>query len=192
MFINKSTILAGLFREHGVFYPLSTLGDMGKTPYIDRMVFRLFCGMNDCVVPSTAEPAVLKTCQTNSRCRILVVDDEASIRLLLSEVLAGSGYHVDVAEDGAAAWEALQAKTYDLLITDQNMPKVTGIELVRNLRSAQMALPVVMVAGELPEHDPNRTPPLQLAATVLKPFALEALIDIVKSVLRGAIPPAYS
>jgi DNA-binding response OmpR family regulator len=148
--------------------------------------------VNDYAVPLTAKPAVLETCQTNSRRRILVVDDEASIRQLLCEVLAGSGYHVDVAEDGAAAWEALQAKSYDLLITDQNMPKVTGVELVRILRSARMALPVVMVAGELPEHDPDRTPPLQLAATVLKPFTLEALIDTVKSVLLGAIPQPCS
>jgi DNA-binding response OmpR family regulator len=127
-------------------------------------------------------------CQINARRRILVVDDEASIRQLLSEVLAGSGYHVDVAEDGAAAWEALQAKSYDLLITDHNMPKITGVELVRHMRSARMGLPVVMVTGELPEDDPDSPPPLQIAATVLKPFSLEALIATVKSALRGAMP----
>jgi CheY-like chemotaxis protein len=124
----------------------------------------------------------------NSPRRILVVDDEACIRLLLSEILAGSGYHVDVAEDGAAAWEALQAKPYDLLITDHHMPKITGVELVRNLRSAHMALPVVMVAGDLPVQDADRKPPLQLAAMVLKPFTIEALINTIKRVLHGAIP----
>jgi DNA-binding response OmpR family regulator len=148
--------------------------------------------MNDYAVPSTAKPAVLERCQTNSRRRILVVDDEACIRLLLSEVLAVSGYHVDVAEDGAAAWEALQAKSYDLLITDHKMPKITGVQLVRNMRSARMALPVVMVTGELPEHDPESPPLLQLAATVLKPFSLEALISTVKKALRGAIPQPCS
>src|SRR5580658_4153118 len=102
--------------------------------------------------------------QTGAPRRILVADDEACIRLLLTEVLAHFGYDVDAAEDGAAAWEALQARPYDLLITDHNMPKITGLELVRNLRSARMALPVVLVAGELPERDLDRNPSLQLAA----------------------------
>ena len=139
-------------------------------------------------MPSTSGPIGAVPCQKHSPCRILVVDDEACIRFLLGEVLAGSGYQVDLVEDGAAAWEALQARSYDLLITDYNMPKITGVELVRNLRSARMALPVVMVTGELPEHDPDRKPPLQLAATVLKPFTVEALIETIRSVLRGAIP----
>jgi DNA-binding response OmpR family regulator len=117
-----------------------------------------------------------------------VVDDEACIRRLLTQVLVGSGYHVDVAEDGAAAWEALQAKPYDLLITDQNMPKISGVELVKNLRSARIPLPVVMVAGELPVRDLAQNPSLQLAATLSKPFAVDALIDTVKSVLRAAFP----
>lgn len=121
-----------------------------------------------------------------------MVDDEACIRRLLTQVLVGSGYHVDVAEDGAAAWEALQANPYDLLITDHSMPKISGVELVKHLRSARMALPVVMVAGELPLRDLDRNPSLQLAATLSKPFAVDALIDTVKSVLREAVPSSLS
>jgi DNA-binding response OmpR family regulator len=113
--------------------------------------------------------------------RILVAYDEPLIRRLITAALTGSGYHVDNVENGAVAWEALQAKSYDLLITDQLMPKVTGVELVRNLRSARMALPVVMVAGTLPEEELHS---LQLAATFLKPFVVADLLDTVESVLR--------
>jgi len=79
--------------------------------------------------------------------RILVADDENAIRSLMSAVLLQAGYR---AQDGAVAWAALQAEPYDLLITDCDMPKVTGIELVRNLRSARMDLPVILVTGALP------------------------------------------
>jgi CheY-like chemotaxis protein len=118
--------------------------------------------------------------------RILVVDDESTLRRLMTTVLIASGYQVESAEDGAVAWEALQAKPYDLLITDYNMPKISGVELVKNLRSARMALPVVMVAGILPEDELAQDPSLQFAAMLSKPFTLSVLLDTVKNVLQLA------
>jgi DNA-binding response OmpR family regulator len=98
-------------------------------------------------------------------------------------VLIHSGYHVDAAEDGAAAWEALQLKAFNLLITDHNMPKLTGVELVKKLRSARMALPVILVTGTLPTAELNRNPGLQLAAMLLKPFSPDELVETVTNVL---------
>src|ERR1700722_8349083 len=121
--------------------------------------------------------------------RILVADDSTDIRQLMTVVLSHSGYHVDAAEDGVIAWAALQAKPYDLLITDQQMPRVTGVELVKALRSARMALPVVMVAGELPAHELARNPSLQLAATLEKPFDVFDLLATVEKVLRTTESP---
>jgi DNA-binding response OmpR family regulator len=118
--------------------------------------------------------------------RILVVDDEFVIRLLIAQVLVRSGYQVDTAEDGEIGWEALQAKHYDLLITDHNMPKVSGVELVKMLRSADLALPVILVSGAMPTEELNRHPWLQLSATLLKPFTDDELLGTVKKVLRGA------
>jgi two-component system, OmpR family, alkaline phosphatase synthesis response regulator PhoP len=115
--------------------------------------------------------------------RILVVDDDIDLRLLSAEVLFRSGYQVDTAEDGETGWEALQARNYDLLITDNKMPKVSGVELVRKLRSARMALPVILATGAMPE-ELDRHPWLQLAATLLKPFTGEELLGTVKKVLR--------
>ena len=93
--------------------------------------------------------------------------------------------------DGAAAWEALKANRYNLLITEHEMPNLTGVELVKMLRAARMALPVVMAAGRLPTHELARNPSLQLAATLSKPFAVDALLDTVKNVLRATdSPPA--
>jgi CheY-like chemotaxis protein len=125
---------------------------------------------------------------TNSPCRILVVDQNSDLRLLYTDALAGPGCRVDVAEDGAAAWEALQAHRYHLLITENELPKLTGDELIKKLRSARMDLPVIIVAGCLPGHGPAGNPSLPCAATLWKPFALDALLDTVKNVLRAAVP----
>jgi DNA-binding response OmpR family regulator len=121
----------------------------------------------------------------NSPRRILAVDEDHDLRLLYTEALTRPDFSVDVAEDGAAGWEALQANTYHLLITEHDLPKLTGVDLVRKLRASHMGLPVVMAVGRLPTHELARTPSLQLAATLVKPFAVDALLDTVENVLRA-------
>jgi DNA-binding response OmpR family regulator len=121
--------------------------------------------------------------------RILVVDEDSDLRQLYTEALAGQGYNVDAAEDGIAAWEALKANRYHLMITEHAIPNLTEVELVKMLRAARMAVPVVMDAGRLPTHELARNPALQLAATLSKPFAVAALVDTVKKVLRATDTP---
>jgi CheY-like chemotaxis protein len=147
--------------------------------------------MNDDEIRPTEEPAGAPLQGQKRPChRILLVDDESSIRYLMTTVLVHSGYHVDAVEDGLVAWKALQAKPYDLLITDHNMPNITGVELVRSLRSARMALPVVMVTGTVPAHELAQNPSLQLAAVLKKPIAIDQLLDTVENVLRAADSPS--
>lgn len=114
--------------------------------------------------------------------RILLVDDDINIRLLSADLLFHSGYQVDTAGDGESGWEALQTRNYNLLITDNQMPKVSGLELVKKLRSARMALPVILASGAMPE-ELNRLPWLQLAATLWKPFTPDELLGTVNRVL---------
>jgi DNA-binding response OmpR family regulator len=120
--------------------------------------------------------------------RILVADDEEAVRRLIARSLTKCGYDVDAAEDGAVAWEALQTKRYDLLITDNCMPKITGMKLIKMLRDRDEALPVVMVSGLKPTEDPNWHPSLGITAFLLKPFGPGALRDTVENVLRAAVP----
>jgi CheY-like chemotaxis protein len=78
---------------------------------------------------------------SHGRQRILVVEDEPNIRRLNVDMLIWSGYEVDSAADGAVAWELLQQNHYDLLITDNEMLNVSGVELLGKLHAAHMTLP---------------------------------------------------
>jgi two-component system alkaline phosphatase synthesis response regulator PhoP len=133
--------------------------------------------------------------------RILVVDDDRDTRQLCVDILAGARYRVDTATDGEAAWDSMvpiryDSDGYDLVITDNNMPKLSGIDLVRKMRAARLALPVILISGQFPaiidqaissgtpieEQEWNRR--LQIAAALLKPFTVPDLLRTVKVVLR--------
>jgi CheY-like chemotaxis protein/acetyltransferase-like isoleucine patch superfamily enzyme len=120
--------------------------------------------------------------------RILVVEDDRDLRQINTKVLIHHGYEVDVAEDGAAAWEVLQASRYDLVITDNKMPRMTGIELLKKLRSTRMELPVIMATGTLPTQELTQNPWLEPVALLAKPYAVGELLAKVKEVLRVALP----
>jgi DNA-binding response OmpR family regulator len=117
--------------------------------------------------------------------RILVVDDDASFRQLNTKVLTHSGYAVNAAEDGAAAWEALTTGRYDLMITDNVMPKMTGVELIVNLRAARMALPVIMTTATVPTPDSVPAAWPAPAAMLLKPYSIADLLGTVQAVLHA-------
>ena len=131
-------------------------------------------------------------CRANAPCRILVVEDEPDIRRINAVVLHRAGYHVDAAEDGHAGWQAVRhaPESYALLITDHNMPGLTGLALVKKLREARMTLPVIMATAALPEADLfDRYPWLQPAVVLLKPYSIGQLLGTVEKVLRATVSP---
>jgi len=122
---------------------------------------------------------------------ILIVDDE--LDLWWGETfqkLFDVGYEVDAAEDGEAGWQAIQTKDYDLLITDNKMPKLWGLGLIRKLRSAQLALPVILASSALPWEALQRNPDLKIYSTVEKPVTVSELLDSVERVLHPVAPYA--
>src|ERR1039458_3311131 len=107
--------------------------------------------MNEHNLPPAGNPASeFPFGQSSFRQRILVVEEEDDIRQLNAEVLRDAGYQVEVAEDGAAAWAALQRHNYDLLIIDQFLPKLSGVELLKKIHTARLTLPVIMATSILP------------------------------------------
>jgi two-component system chemotaxis response regulator CheY len=116
----------------------------------------------------------------NQLTSILVVDDDAALRGVFAEALAHSGYVTDDADDGVEGWNKLQSASYSLLITDNNMPKMSGVELIRKVRAAHMDLPVILATSD----PPRDTEALQLAAILRKPFTLKTLRETVEDVFH--------
>lgn len=115
---------------------------------------------------------------------ILVVDDDESMRELLRLHLSNAGYRVRVAEDAIAAGRALLASPPDLLITDIEMPHMSGLELVSVMRD-DASLPRIPVVFLTARHDLHEDLPLD--AYVTKPVHLDHLLAVVrKAVERGA------
>ena len=112
------------------------------------------------------------------------------MRNFIAKTLMACGYCVDSAEDGAVAWDRLQANKYDLLITDNRMPNVSGFKLIEKVRAAGMALPVIMATGIDPEEELTQQPWLRPAAVLLKPYSRAEFLGTVKSVLGAAVVTA--
>lgn len=94
--------------------------------------------------------------KANSQGRVLVVDDEAANRELLSDVLASEGYEVVTAEDGLDALNQLTEPLPDVIISDLRMPRMSGFEFLAVVRRWHPDVPLIAISGEF---DGNEVPP---------------------------------
>lgn len=117
--------------------------------------------------------------------RILVADDSPTITTLLRSALEGAGYEVTAAVDGMEAYEKGQAEDFDLVILDQLMPGLLGLEIIDRWREEGIDTPVIMLSGV----DDDRTVVDSLDAGavdfVRKPFRLPELMARVRQHLQG-------
>jgi len=108
--------------------------------------------------------------------RVLVVDDEASIRELLSKTLALAEYDVDTAPDGRAAIERLRLGHYDLLIADLKMPGLDGLSLIREAKRLKSDLPIIIITGFSTESSAIEAVNLGVAGYLTKPFRVPQVL----------------
>ncbi|WP_339469438.1 MULTISPECIES: hybrid sensor histidine kinase/response regulator [unclassified Pseudomonas] len=123
------------------------------------------------------------------RKRVLVVDDSLTVRELQRKLLLNRGYEVAVAVDGMDGWNALRSEDFDLLITDIDMPRMDGIELVTLLRrdSRLQSLPVMVVSYKDREEDRRRGLDAGADYYLAKAsFHDDALLDAVVELIGGA------
>jgi len=111
-----------------------------------------------------------------SRPRVLVVDDEASIRDLLAKTLALAEYDVDVASDGRSALERMRMYPYDLLIADLKMPGMDGLAVIREAKRYKADLPVIIITGFSSESSAIDAVNLGVAGYLTKPFRVPQVL----------------
>ena len=108
--------------------------------------------------------------------RVLVVDDEASIRELLSKTLALAEYEVDTASDANVALERVRVVDYDLLIADLKMPGMDGLTLIRQVKRLRTELPVIIITGYSTESSAIEALNLGVAGYLTKPFRVPQVL----------------
>jgi excisionase family DNA binding protein len=126
-------------------------------------------------VRPAAAPAA-RVAAATARPRILVADDEASIRDLLAKTLALAEYEVDLVPDGRSAIERLRIMPYDLLITDLKMPGVDGLAVIREARRLRADIPVIIITGFSTEASAIEAVNLGVSGYLTKPFRVPRVL----------------
>lgn len=114
--------------------------------------------------------------------RILIVDDEKTMRELLTLTLRTNRYAIHKAESGLAALHHLERHHCDLLITDYRMPQMDGLELTRQIRKRNPSIPILVISGDAPFLHLIRN---GATACLAKPFDAHELLDMVRGLLVG-------
>ena len=118
--------------------------------------------------------------------RIMVVDDEESVRNLMAEILSNGGYRVEAFIDGTAAWKTLSAEpqAWDLLITDLTMPGMTGAELGRKAARLRPDLPIIICTGYNEMAGSDRDGELLVSVYLQKPVTMQELLEAAAQALH--------
>jgi len=183
--------LRGPLRNQRTFAGAALLGNGDIVPILDvQAVFEL-------AAQSPAGPAVAAIeprAAAVRRCKVLLADDSLVAGELQKNILLAAGYETDLAHDGAEAFELLHEKEWDLLITDVDMPHLSGFELTALVRADDRLrdIPVIIVTGRDSIDDRRRGFEVGADAYVLKrEFDQVQLLDTVRQLIgRGASPNA--
>ena len=119
--------------------------------------------------------------------RILLVDDEPLVVETASRILGRLGYDVTAAASGSAAWDIFTKAPhgFDLVITDQTMPGITGIDLARKLRGARRDLPIILVTGYSQAVSPEKAQKAGISEFLMKPVVTREMAETIRRVLKS-------
>ncbi|NQT63012.1 MAG: PAS domain S-box protein, partial [Candidatus Marinimicrobia bacterium] len=175
--LGKGTGL-GLSVIHGIVEMMD--GQISVTSEIGKgTTFRILFPVTEAV----QEGDVIKSSAADVMSRsILLVDDEESIRSVTQIILARKGFKVDSASDGTQALELFKANPgkYDLIVTDQSMPKMSGVELTKAIRSTKSDIPIMLSTGQLGVEDETDFKDIGITAFIQKPWTAVELIERIR------------
>jgi two-component system, chemotaxis family, chemotaxis protein CheY len=116
---------------------------------------------------------------------VLIVDDSVSVRQMVEATLKSAGYTVTAAKDGQEAFNLCKTKSYDFVLTDQNMPNMDGLTLIKSLRGlpAHMKTPIVMLTTEASDAMKAQGRAAGASGWMVKPFDPAKLLEVAKKVM---------
>jgi two-component system, cell cycle response regulator CpdR len=120
--------------------------------------------------------------------KVLIAENELALREFIARGLERRGHSVLVTDDGATAAEALKTQTFDLLLTDIDMPIMDGIALVKLTAPDHPSMKIVVMSGH--EHQLERAQDMtsMVARVIAKPFTIAEICDVVDETIQGRAP----
>ena len=135
--------------------------------------------------PNADAMAHQRVAPINARKRVLVVDDEETIRDLLSKTLALGDYEVETAGDASTALDRMRQASYDLLVADLKMPGMDGLTLIKQARDMKANLPIIIITGFSSESSAIEAVNLGVTGYLTKPFRVPQVLAAAARALGG-------
>jgi len=165
----------GIIKRHGGEILIESEPGRGTT-----FVLHLPMGFGE----KESEEKVLKPVKEVPPARILVIDDEESVRDILSQILTVKGHQVAVASDGEEGIERFKNETFDLVFTDLGMPKISGWEVGMAVKEMNPKVPVIMITGWGMELNREKMNESGIDLIVSKPFLFDQVADLVSEAME--------
>lgn len=170
------SVALGIINVHKGLIQVSSTENMGTqfSVYLPKLDF-------ESIKSKASESHYLKGNGT-----ILVVDDEKPISSLYCDFLTGLGYNIVSTSSSTKAWQYFkeQPNTFDLVISDMTMPKLTGIDLIKKIRAINQEVPVFLSSGYGDEYNAEEIANLNIRRVIQKPVELHILSQFIEEVLR--------
>jgi two-component system response regulator (stage 0 sporulation protein F) len=115
--------------------------------------------------------------------KILIVDDQPGIRLLLMDVFTNEGYEVILAQNGKEALEKISKHKFDLIMLDYRLPILNGHEVLQQMINEKITIPVIMMSGLIENIKEDFKQEDMMIEIVAKPFNIKDICELVKSML---------
>lgn len=115
--------------------------------------------------------------------KILVVDDEDILRMLLTDTLEFEGFEVDEAEDGEEGYEKIRQNSYDAILLDYMMPRMTGLEVLEKVQPLNLTAPIIMLTAKTQQADRDAAMERGASYFIAKPFSPNELAGLLKTIL---------
>lgn len=116
--------------------------------------------------------------------KLLIVDDQPGIRLLLSDILKNEGYLVEVAKTGKEAVLKVEQDAYDLIMLDYKLPIVDGKQFITHLEANKITIPIILMSGLIENIDNTTKESPLVKKVVAKPFNVQDICETVRTILR--------
>lgn len=111
--------------------------------------------------------------------KILIVEDEKGIRVLLADVLSSEGFEVISVKDGQESLDQMEDSKFDLVITDINMPRLDGIEMLKRMKKAGRKEKVIVITADTLDRRLEDSELPSVLTQLQKPFRIDNFVDVV-------------